>query len=38
VIALYAAAFYVWLNFAINVEYWLPYRSFLFEDGVCLEC
>ena len=38
VVALYAAAFYVWLNFAINVEYWLPYRSFLFEDGVCLEC
>ena len=38
VIALYAATFYVWLNFAINVEYWLPYRFFLFEDGVCLEC
>jgi hypothetical protein len=38
VIVLYAAAFYVWLNFAVNVEYWLPYRFFLFEDGVCLEC
>lgn len=38
VIALYAATFYVWLNYAINVEYWLPYRFFLFEDGVCLEC
>lgn len=38
VIALYAAAFYVWLNYAVNVEYWLPYRFFLFEDGVCLEC
>jgi hypothetical protein len=38
VIALYAAAFFVWLNYAVNVEYWLPYRFFLFEDGVCLEC
>lgn len=38
VIALYAAAFYVWLNYAVNVEFWLPYRFFLFEDGVCLEC
>ena len=38
VVALYAAAFYVWLNYAVNVEYWLPYRFFLFEDGVCLEC
>jgi len=38
VVVLYAATFYVWLNFAVNVEYWLPYRFFLFEDGVCLEC
>lgn len=38
VVALYAAAFYVWLNYAVNVEYWLPYRFFPFEDGVCLEC
>jgi hypothetical protein len=38
VIGLYAAAFFVWLNYAVNVEYWLPYRFFLFEDGVCLEC
>ncbi|WP_140420496.1 EpsG family protein [Novosphingobium sp. B 225] len=38
VVALYAAAFYVWLNYAVNVDYWLPYRFFLFEDGVCLEC
>lgn len=38
VILLYASAFYVWLNYAVNVEYWLPYRFFLFEDGVCLEC
>lgn len=38
IVALYAAAFYVWLNYAVNVEYWLPYRFFLFEDGVCLEC
>jgi len=38
VVALYAAAFYVWLNYAVNVEYWLPYRFFLFEDRACLEC
>lgn len=38
VVALYAAAFFVWLNYAVNVEYWLPYRFFPFEDGVCLEC
>jgi hypothetical protein len=38
VIVLYAAALFVWLNYAVNVEYWLPYRFFLFEDGVCLEC
>jgi hypothetical protein len=38
IIALYAAALYVWLNYAVNVEYWLPYRFFLFEDDVCLEC
>lgn len=38
IVALYAAAFYVWLNYAVNVDYWLPYRFFPFEDGVCLEC
>jgi hypothetical protein len=34
----YALAFFVWLTFAANVEYWLPYRSYFFEDGICLEC
>lgn len=38
VVALYAAAFYVWLNYAVNVEFWLPYRFILFEDSACLEC
>lgn len=38
VLALYAAAFFVWLNFAVNVGFWLPYRFFPFEDGACLEC
>jgi hypothetical protein len=38
IVALYAAAFYVWLNYAVNVEFWLPYRFILFEDRVCLEC
>ena len=38
VLAAYAAAFFVWLNYAVNVEYWLPYRSYFFEDGICLAC
>ena len=38
VIGLYALAFFVWLNFAVNVNMWLPYRSFFFEDDVCLQC
>lgn len=38
ILALYAAAFFVWLNYAVNVEYWLPYRSYFFEDGICLAC
>ncbi len=38
ILALYAAAFFIWLNYAVNVEYWLPYRSYFFEDGICLAC
>lgn len=38
IVGLYAAALFVWLNYAVNVEYWLPYRFFLLEDGICLEC
>ncbi|WP_230772520.1 EpsG family protein [Sphingomonas sp. Leaf4] len=38
ILALYAIAFFVWLNFAVNVEYWLPYRFYPLEDGICLEC
>lgn len=38
IIALYALAFFVWLNYAVNVNMWLPYRSWFFEDGVCLQC
>ncbi|WP_033919719.1 EpsG family protein [Sphingomonas sp. 37zxx] len=38
ILALYAAAFFVWLNYAVNVEYWIPYRSYLFEDAICLQC
>lgn len=34
----YATAFFVWLNFADNVNYWLPYRFFFFQDALCLEC
>lgn len=38
ILLLYALAFFVWLNFAVNVEYWLPYRFYPLEDGICLEC
>ncbi|RZM35750.1 MAG: EpsG family protein [Sphingomonas sp.] len=38
ILALYALAFFVWLNFAVNVDYWLPYRFYPLEDGICLEC
>ncbi|UUL82463.1 EpsG family protein [Sphingomonas qomolangmaensis] len=38
IVALYAAAFFVWLNYSVNIEYWLPYRSYFFEDAICLQC
>ena len=38
ILMLYAAAFFVWLNYAANVSMWLPYRSWLVEDGICLAC
>ncbi len=38
ILLLYAAAFFIWLNYAVNVEYWLPYRFYFFEDGPCLAC
>ncbi len=38
ILLLYAGAFFIWLNYAVNVEYWLPYRFYFFEDGPCLAC
>ncbi|MES3151808.1 EpsG family protein [Sphingomonas faeni] len=38
ILLLYAAAFFIWLNYAVNVDYWLPYRFYFFEDGLCLAC
>lgn len=38
ILALYALSFFVWLNFADNVDYWLPYRSLFFQDDLCLAC
>lgn len=38
IILAYGLTFFVWLNYADNVAYWLPYRFFFFEDGLCLEC
>lgn len=38
VVALYIAIFFVFINYGDHARYWLPYRFFLFEDGLCLEC
>jgi hypothetical protein len=38
ILALYVASFFVWLNYAVNVNYWLPYRFYPLENSVCLEC
>lgn len=34
VLLYYGAVLYVWLNFAVNVYAWIPYRFYLFESGV----
>lgn len=31
VVIYYAAVLFVWLNFAVHSQYWLPYRSWFFE-------
>jgi hypothetical protein len=31
ILLFYCLILFVWLNFAANVRYWLPYRNFLFE-------
>ena len=38
ILALYALSFFVWLNFADNVDYWLPYHFVFFQDDLCLAC
>jgi hypothetical protein len=34
VLLYYGAVLYIWLNFAVNSFYWIPYRFYLFESGV----
>lgn len=38
ILLLYALSFFVWLNYADNVGYWLPYRFLFFQDDLCLAC
>lgn len=38
VVALYAAVFFVFINFGDHAASWIPYRFWLFEDGLCPEC
>jgi len=36
IILMYAIIMYVWLNFATNAIYWLPYKIMFFGDYVTL--
>jgi hypothetical protein len=38
ILGLYAAVFFTFINFGDHARAWIPYRFYLFEDGVCLEC
>jgi hypothetical protein len=38
ILLLYVTAFFTFMNFADHAAAWSPYRFYLFEDGLCLEC
>ena len=38
IVCLYLAVFFVFMSFGVHARLWVPYRFFLFEDGLCLEC
>lgn len=38
ILLLYITAFFVFMNFGDHAAAWSPYRFYLFEDGLCLEC
>ena len=38
IILLYITVFYTFILYGDHAQSWYPYRFYLFEDGVCLEC
>lgn len=38
IILLYLIVFFTFINYGDHANSWVPYRFYLFEDGVCLEC
>jgi hypothetical protein len=38
IVLLYIVIFFTFANYADHADSWFPYRFFLFEDGLCLEC
>lgn len=38
ILLLYITVFFTFINFADHANAWAPYRFYLFEDGICLEC
>ncbi|WP_156840058.1 EpsG family protein [Novosphingobium aquimarinum] len=38
IVLLYIVIFFTFVNYADHADAWFPYRFWLFEDGLCLEC
>lgn len=38
ILLLYITAFFVFISYGDHAASWVPYRFYLFEDGICLEC
>lgn len=38
IVLLYVVIFFTFVNYADHADSWFPYRFWLFEDGLCLEC
>jgi hypothetical protein len=38
ILLLYISAFFTFISYGDHAQSWVPYRFYLFEDGICLEC
>ncbi|WP_143084834.1 EpsG family protein [Novosphingobium sp. CF614] len=38
ILLLYLVVFFIFINYSDHAAAWLPYRFYLFENGICLEC